>query len=130
MPCNGDYLKANESEKNLSVIYGLLDELETGKIPEKFGTGYDRRVYGRGLSKAHLDEKTDELCSKLHELDVSKNSLEMQMWWRDHKEADKKRLENELNIQKDTKAKEIALGKLLDWRNKMIAELRKEQHEK
>ena len=57
MPCKSDYLDATQSEKNLSIIYGLLDELETGKLPPNFGNGYDERVYNKGLSKAHLDEK-------------------------------------------------------------------------
>ena len=94
MPCNSDYMEANQNEKNLSVIYGLLDELETGKLPYNFGDGYDKRVYNKHLSKEHLDEKTEELCSKLQNSDVLKFSLEMQMWWRDHQKADKDRLKN------------------------------------
>jgi hypothetical protein len=120
MGCNSDYMEANQSEKNLSVVYGLLDELENGKLPSNFGNGYDKRVYNKGLSKEHLDEKTEELCSKLQNTDVSKFSLEMQMWWRDHQKADKDRLEKEMSEQKDKEVKEIALSKLSDYERKLL----------
>ena len=120
MGCNSDYMEANQSEKNLSVVYGLLDELENGKLPSNFGNGYDKRVYNKGLSKEHLDEKTEELCGKIQNTDVSKFSLEMQMWWRDHQKADKDRLEKEMSEQKDKEAKEIALSKLSDYERKLL----------
>ena len=120
MPCNSDYMNANQSEKNLSVIYGLLDELETGKLPSNFGDGYDKRVYNKHLSKGHLDEKTEELCSKLQKTDVSKFSLEMKMWWRDHQNADKDRLQKEMSKEKDNEAKKIALSKLSEYERKLL----------
>jgi hypothetical protein len=120
MPCNSDYMEANQSEKNLSVVYGLLDELETGKLPANFGDGYDKRVYNKHFPKEHLDEKTEELCSKLQNTDVSKFSLEMQMWWRDHQKADKDRLQKEMSKQKDNEAREIALSKLSDYERKLL----------
>lgn len=49
MPCNSDYMEANQNEKNLSVVYGLLDELKTGKLPKNFGDGYNKRVYNKDL---------------------------------------------------------------------------------
>lgn len=120
MPCNSDYMEANQSEKNLSVIYGLLDELETGKLPSNFGDGYDKRVYNKHFSKEHIDEKTEELCSKLQNLDVSKLSLEMQIWWRDHQKADKERLEKEIK-NKETESERLkALSKLSDYERKLL----------
>lgn len=120
MPCKSDYLDATQSEKNLSVIYGLLDELETGKLPPNFGNGYDKRVYSKCLPKEHLDEKVKELCSKLQSTDVSQFSLEMQIWWRDHQKADKERLEKEMTEQKDKEAKEVALSKLSDYERRLL----------
>lgn len=120
MPCNSDYMNASEHEINLSVVYGLLDEIKTGKLPKDFGTGYDSRVYCKHLSKEHLDKKTDELCSKLQKLDVSKYSLEMQMWWRNHQEADKKRIEKELNQQKNAELKKAALSKLTKYERDLL----------
>ena len=120
MPCNSDYMRANESEKNLSIVYGLLDELETGKLPSNFGDGYDKRVYCKHLSNEHLNQKTEELCSKLQNEDVTKYSLEMQMWWRDHQIADKKRLDQEISNQKDEDEKKKALSKLTDYERKLL----------
>ncbi len=84
MGCNSDYMEANQLEINLSTVYRLLDELKTGKLSSKFGDGYDKRVYNKGLPQKHLDKKTKELCSKLQSIDVTKYSLEMQLWWRNH----------------------------------------------
>ena len=120
MPCNSDYMDATPNEINLSVVYGLLDEFETGKLPSNFGDGYDNRVYNKKLTKEHLDEKTKELCSKLQTVDVSKFSLEMQIWWRDHQKADKERLEKEIAEHQENKAKEIALSKLSDYERKLL----------
>lgn len=43
--------------------------------------------------KKYLDKLTSELCSKLKTTDVTKYSLELQMWWRDHQEADRNRID-------------------------------------
>lgn len=112
MPCNSDYMKANEFEKNLSKVYGLLDELETGKLPDNFGDGYDKRVYNKGLKESTLNKKVKELCSKLQKVDVTKYSLEMQMWWRDHQKADKERIAARIKKTKDTKARNKIMAKL------------------
>ena len=120
MGCNSDYQAANGDEINLSVIYGLLDELKTGKLPKEFGDGYDKRVYNKGLSKEHVDKKTAELCSKLQEIDITKYSLEMQMWWRDHKKADAARLKSEIKSHKDKDAKEKAIAKLTPYERKLL----------
>jgi len=120
MGCDASYMDPNQSEKNLSVVYGLLDELEIGKLPSNFGDGYDKRVYDQHLSQEHLDEKTKELCSKLQNTDVSKHSLEMQMWWREHQKADKERLQREISEQEDKKVREDALSKLSDYERKLL----------
>lgn len=92
MPCNGDYLKPDNIEIDLSKVYQLLDELNGKKLPKNYGNGFDKRVYNKGFDKKDLDEKVKELCSRLKkELDVTKYSLELQIWWRDHKKADRKR---------------------------------------
>jgi hypothetical protein len=113
-------MNATKHEINLSVVYGLLDELETGILPDNFGDGYDKRVYNKGLSKQHLDKKTEELCSKLQNTDVTKYSLEMQMWWRDHQKADKERIEKYLQKKKELKEKEAALAKLTPYERRLL----------
>lgn len=96
MPCNSDYLKSNPLEVELSRVYLLLDEVKKGRHvdPEsRAWHGYDGRAYCRGY-KAQLDEAVRELCGLLQGKDVSRNSLELQIWWRDHQEADAKRQPN------------------------------------
>jgi hypothetical protein len=113
-------MDATQHEKNLSVVYGLLDEIKTGKLPKNFGDGFDERTYNMGFSEDHLDKKTRELCKKLQKLDVSKYSLEMQMWWRDHQKADKARLKKEMKEYQTAKAKELALSKLTKYERKLL----------
>lgn len=120
MPCNGDYMNPTQQEINLSVVYGLLDELKTGKLPERFGDGYDSRVYSKGFTKKHLDKKTKELCSKLQKTDVTKFSLEMQMWWRDHQNADKERLKKQMEEHKHEEERKKALSKLSVYERKLL----------
>lgn len=121
MPCNGDYMNPTELEKNLSKVYGLLDELKTGKLPSSFGTGYDKRVYNKGVTHVKLNEKVKELCSALSKKsNIKKYSLEMQVWWRDHQKADKAREKQEAQEKKDTTARKKALAKLTPTERKLL----------
>lgn len=121
MPCNSDYLNATDLEKNLSEVYQLLDELNGKKLPKNFGDGYDRRVYNNGLTKKDLDKKVAELCGKLKKVkDISKHSLEMQVWWRDHQKADKERIAEEKNEKSEKKLKKQALAKLSEKEKKAL----------
>lgn len=91
MPCNCDHLKASELEIGISRVACLLDEVKRGKkIKKNEWDGYHPKVYNN-VSRELGDKLTEELCSFLQDKDVTKYSLECQMWWRDHQEADKKR---------------------------------------
>jgi hypothetical protein len=114
MPCNSDYLNPTSLEKNLSVVYGLIDEFRTGKLPEDFGNGYDERIYNKGLGKRHLDDKVIELCSLLKGVEIERYSLEMQIWWRDHQRADEEREDREKKEAIVKEIKERALAKLTE----------------
>lgn len=123
MPCNSSYMEPNDLEINLSQVYGILDEFETGKLPENFGTGFDKRVYNKHLSTEHLDEKVAELCKRFkHSSDtkIKKLSLEAQMWWRDHQLADKNRLAEERKAKRDAKTKEALKSKLTASERKLL----------
>jgi len=113
MPCVSSYQDPTQFEK-LSKVYALLDELENGKLKKDWNSGFDSRVYNLHRDQSVLDEKTAELCSKLQKLSarkLSKVSLEMQMWWRDHQEADKKRLQEQMKTKREQKTKQAALKK-------------------
>ncbi len=91
MPCNCDYMNATSLEKELSRLYCVAYELRGKKVKESWWRGYHPDVYSKHLTKEEADETIKSVCSALKKIDVSKLSLEAQMWWRDHQKADKKR---------------------------------------
>lgn len=94
MPCNSDYMEPNQEERNLSKVLALLDELRGKPLdPDTFGNGFGPGY--NNSSNFNLSALTAQLCAKLQEVDVTKYSLEMQMWWRDHKIADARRIKSE-----------------------------------
>lgn len=122
MGCRSDYMEPNTYEIENSKVLALLEELKTGKLPKWFGDGSYKEVYNSS-TKIILDNNTEKLCSLLQkekDLNISKMSLEMQLWWRDHKEADKKRISAELKAKKTDKAKEIAISKLTPFERKLL----------
>lgn len=122
MPCNSDHLQATSHEIEASKVVGLLDELETGKLPEDFGDGYDSRVYSKNAEKI-LKDKTPVLCKKLGEMsdeEIASKSLEMQMWWRDHKKADQERLKRELKEKKNDRERQALIASLSDHERKLL----------
>ena len=98
MPCNCDYMEPNDREINHAKIIALIEELDTGILPNN---PIQSRIYNKTNSEI-FNKDGSTLCSRLKNTDVSKYSLEMQIWWRDHqkadelrKEADKLKKENE-----------------------------------
>lgn len=125
MPCNADYLNPNQKEINLSKVLAFLDELETGSLNAHDLSGYRKDVYNTSVESIdeRLSNKVPELCSKLQnmsESEVKNLSLELQMWWRDHQEADKVRIEEELNELKRKEDIEKALDKLTDYERGLL----------
>lgn len=119
MPCKSDYLEANAYEKEISRVYCLLAELNGEKYPSQWWDGYHPNVYNR-ISKEEGDALVSELCTKLQKIDVSQCSLEMQIWWRDHQEADKKRVAKELEEAELNKQREAVMSKLTDYELKLL----------
>jgi len=64
-----------------------------------------------------LDRDTAELCSWCRENDVQEQSLELQIWWRDHQKHDAKREAEE--AKKKAKRKK-ALAKLTKEERKLL----------
>lgn len=82
MPCNCDHLEPNKHERESVRVLKHLRELRVrkGDIP----------YYGNVDT---LSEDTAKLCAVYTEIeDVSDYSLELQIWWRDHQEADAEKL--------------------------------------
>ena len=120
MPCRSDYLAASNHEIEASKVLALLEEVETGNLPDYYNDGYYREVYNKN-AKRILKEKVPILCEKLQQIkNVTKYSLELQIWWRDHQEADKKRIQDELKKKSDDIARKAALDKLSDYEKKLL----------
>lgn len=110
MPCDSKYLEPTSRERTSLDLKTFL--LEAG-LP----TGIYDRVYGDINS---LDTDTRILCSWCKSHDVSKMSLEFQIWWRDHQKADREReLRADLAQQKN-KAISSALAKLTPEERKLL----------
>ena len=78
MPCDSSHLAPRTEEVESVKVLICLGEIGCA-------TGEYSPVYGR---VATLDRDTAILCEwcKIH--DVTKYSLELQIWWRDHQRAD------------------------------------------
>jgi len=120
MPCSSEHMKPTHKEREHSKVLSLLDELRTGVLPDTFDSGYHKKAYGNYTSDEQLNSKTAKLCSKLQDEDVSKRSLEMQLWWRNHQIVDKERLKFALEQSKDKEARKAALAKLTPYELKLL----------
>lgn len=117
MPCNSDYMEADRREIEISRVACLLDELDGLPIKKNHWDGYHPLVYNK---PDRGNELVAELCEKLRNTDVTRYSLEMQIWWRDHQAADKERLEAELRDATRRQEKEAALAKLTPHERKLL----------
>ena len=119
MPCNSGYMSATRTERSMSPVACFIDELNGIKNSHKDIDGYHSKVYNQHLTPEDCDRMVSELCMLCLELDnsrdmpnVSDYSLELQIWWRDHKIADEKRTESETRQNQLEYAKRQALAKL------------------
>lgn len=104
MPCDSSYMDANTLEIECSRMTLLLRELETGVPVDPHSSdwhGYMPGIYcGLGASRQYADKLAAALCERLKATpDVTRYSLELQMWWREHQRADAER--KALNIKED-----------------------------
>jgi len=117
MPCESGHMAPTALECEVSRLVVLLDEVRDGTRPNPrtFGNGMDRRAYGCS-SNTLVDSLTASLCAHLRKVkdpsDMAEYSLEMQMWWRDHQVADKRREEQEAKDRRKSALRAKALKKL------------------
>jgi hypothetical protein len=120
MPCNSDYLEADGWEQQISKVACLHDELDGKPFNKQHWVGYHPDVYFQGLSKEQGDQMVTDLCYRLQHTDVSKCSLEMQIWWRDHQEGDKRRVLDEIRIAREQEDKRALLDRLTQYERKLL----------
>lgn len=93
MPCYDPGAESyHEACKQNAVLPACLDEVKRG---EPFNLTERGSFKGRNWTQDRRDAAAAELCALCKSIDVTKYSLELQIWWRDHQKWDKERLEKE-----------------------------------
>jgi hypothetical protein len=118
-------MEPNTRELELSKVRTLLDETDGKGFYKNNYRGYHPAVYCQTVSKETADKLVKELCARCQMLDLTSFSLELQIWWRDHEEVDKKRearekLEKVEAVQEKidnlSKAELAILKRIPDWK--------------
>lgn len=129
MPCNADHMQANELEIEVGRLTLLHREVTEGKpfTPDQWDSaGYLEGVYGKGLSRVTANRLTRDLCEYLSgDVDPAVFSLELQLWWRNHQEADKKKARQRKKAKQRKTAKQRKAIKL----KALLAKLSEEEKE-
>ena len=116
MPCSSSHMDSTLLEQELSRVFAFLDEVnyKITEHSENFGSGYDDRVYGKATQRL-LDYKTSLLCATITNTSrpLSKFSLELQLWWRDHQRLDAARAKTKELALSNKSLRESGLAKLL-----------------
>lgn len=125
MPCRCDDYEQPKLNHELSKVCCLLQEIDHGNFDVyDYWGGTHPTVYNRNISNDKADDLTSELCAKIQKIEkeseLSNYSLELQIWWRDHKKQDKLRIQEELDKKYEEDAKERALRKLSAYEKKLL----------
>ena len=116
MPCRSDHMEPQPREVEMSRVLTLIDETRGKKFDKENYRGYHPNAYCQGPTQSELNEKTAYLCGHLREVekrqDISKYSLELQMWWRDHKKADKRHAAEDREAARLARLRKAAAGRL------------------
>lgn len=120
MPCNSDYLNANDIEIERQRAAKLLVYVRKaqGIQPPPYAVKAAKSCYGEGGDKAIV-----ELCDTLRgmteaELDFivynpySKSARDLANWWEEHQEADRKRMQAERTLKQKAVLRKSAVSKL------------------
>ena len=110
MPCRSDYMEPTQQERESSKVISFLKEI--GEDVGEYSTTYGRRET--------INQDTAKLCELCQKVDVTKYSLELQIWWRDHQEADRARLKKEIEATKKAKDKDKAIAKLTPYERDLL----------
>ena len=124
MPCGSSHMNANEYEIEAGRLMLVLDELAghraiTAALWAR--AGYDPRVYSKSPDKATMDQLTKSACAALQRRkDIGALSLELQVWWRDHQEADRLRALAEVEATTSARDRKIAIAKLTPYERHLL----------
>jgi hypothetical protein len=90
MPCEGP--RAEDVFWHTGLVECLLDELNGIDRSEIIRQPWKHPAASATYFAKQSDSRTALLCERLRKEDVTMRSLELQMWWRDHKKRDKARV--------------------------------------
>ncbi len=111
MPCRSDHMEPTAREQESMRVIGFLKEASLLPNSEDFG------IYG---DVEELDFHTTMLCKYCQTYDVTNHSLEMQIWWRDHQVADKRRVEEEINSTKRKTDRDELMNRLTEYERSLL----------
>lgn len=85
MPCDSSHLEHTAREAESGRVLELLKEVDGKRFNHKKPSYYG--------TPDTLDADTARLCAwcRAHEARIPSMSLELQIWWRDHKDIDARR---------------------------------------
>ncbi len=92
MPCDASHCEPHGLEKEVSRVASLYDAVVSKRpLNTHHYEGYHPCVYSKGRDRIQVvaDDITNRLCTWCKNNDVTKECLELQIWWRDHQAADK-----------------------------------------
>lgn len=92
MPCDASHCEPNGLEKEASKVAALFEAAVCHTTPHPSHlNGYHPSAYNKPKDyiQSFADEITNRLCTWCKNNDVTKECLELQIWWRDHQAADK-----------------------------------------
>lgn len=115
MPCSSEHMEPQPREREMSRVMCLLDELDGKKWDRSSWAGFHPSAYCQSNTQQRLDKATAQLCRRLRKRtpeEISKLSLELQMWWRDHQALDQARMEEAIEQERKDRLKQAALEKL------------------
>lgn len=122
MPCNSDYLEPTRFEKEVKAtaellyyvdcLLGRVDDVRTKLVAKAtYPTKSDGDYVVSRLCET-ISSFTDEQMDAIVYNARSKKSRQLADWWEAHQEADKKRIQEEINALKDDEDIKKALSKL------------------
>lgn len=123
MPCDSSHMQANSLEIEISKVMCHLNELDGLEVKPSWLDGYHPKVYCNRINRDAADKAVANLCERLRRMDkpsISKYSLELQIWWRDHEKADEVRIMKEKAQAEMDRVKESALSKLSEEEKKAL----------
>lgn len=109
MPCCSEHMNPSGREIESKKVITYL--VEVGLYKGTIGYYGDVR---------ELDNHTSQLCEFCQGNDITESSFELQIWWRDHQQADRDRLAREQQEAKTVEEKEEALSKLTDYEKELL----------